>query len=225
MTPIDLSHTIEHGMITYRGLPAPLICDYLSREASRGLYAEGAEFHIGRIDMVANTGTYLDSPFHRYADGKDLSELPLTSLAGLDGVVIWSDNPSVVTEDDLIGRDLKGKAVLIQTGWDKHWRTDAYFEDHPFLTEDAALYLRQSGVKLVGIDSYNIDDTRGKTRPAHSILLGAGIPIVEHMTGLAQLPDAGFQFFAAVPPKVKAFGTFPVRAFAMVGAQLGPSEA
>jgi arylformamidase len=215
MTPIDLSHTIEHGMITYRGLPAPLICDYLSREASRGLYAEGTEFHIGRIDMVANTGTYLDSPFHRFADGKDLSELPLTSLAGLDGVVIWSDNPNVVTEDDLVGRDLNGKAVLIQTGWDKHWGTDAYFEDHPFLTEDAALYLRQSGVKLVGIDSYNIDDTRGKTRPVHTILLGAGIPIVEHMTGLAQLPDAGFQFFA-VPPKVKAFGTFPVRAFAMV---------
>jgi arylformamidase len=214
MTPIDLSHTIEHGMITYRGLPAPLICDYLSREASRNLYAEGTEFHIGRIDMVANTGTYLDSPFHRYADGKDLSELPLTSLAGLDGVVIWSDNPNFVTEDYLVGRDLNGKAVLIQTGWDKHWGTDAYFEDHPFLTEDAALFLKQSGVKLVGIDSYNIDDTRGKTRPVHSILLGAGIPIVEHMTGLAQLPDAGFQFFA-VPPKIKAFGTFPVRAFAM----------
>lgn len=214
MTPIDLSHTIEHGMITYRGLPAPLICDYLSREASRDIYAEGTEFHIGRIDMVANTGTYLDSPFHRYSDGKDLSELPLTSLAGLDGVVIWSDNPNFVTEDDLVGRDLNGKAVLIQTGWDKHWGTDAYFEDHPFLTEDAALFLKQSGVKLVGIDSYNIDDTRGKTRPVHGILLGAGIPIVEHMTGLAQLPDAGFQFFA-VPPKIKAFGTFPVRAFAM----------
>jgi len=214
MNAIDLSHTIEHGMITYRGLPAPLICDFLSREASRHLYAEGTEFHIGRIDMVANTGTHLDSPFHRYADGKDLSELPLTSLAGLDGVVIWSDNPNFVTEDDLVGRDLKGKAVLIQTGWDKHWGTDTYFEGHPFLTEDAALYLRQSGVKLVGIDSYNIDDSRGKTRPAHSILLGSEIPIVEHMTGLAQLPDDGFQFFA-VPPKVKAFGTFPVRAFAM----------
>ena len=213
MNAIDLSHTIEHGMITYRGLPAPLICDFLSREASRHLYADGAEFHIGRIDMVANTGTYLDSPFHRYADGNDLSELPLTSLAGLDGVLVRSDSMAI-TRDAFQGLDLQNKAVLVQTNWDRHWRTDAYFEGHPFLTEDAALYLRQSGVKLVGIDSYNIDDTRGKTRPAHSILLGAEIPIVEHMKGLAQLPDEGFQFFA-VPPKVKAFGTFPVRAFAI----------
>jgi kynurenine formamidase len=212
--PIDLSHTIEHGMITYRGLPAPLICDYLSRETSRQLYAEGTEFHIGRIDMVANTGTYLDSPFHRYADGKDLSELPLTSLAGLEGIVICCDTMAV-TRDAFDGLDLQNKAVLVQTNWDQHWRTDAYFEDHPFLTEEAALYLKQCGVKLVGIDSYNIDDTRGKTRPAHSILLGAEILIVEHMTGLAHLPDTGFQFFA-VPPKVKAFGTFPVRAFAMI---------
>ncbi len=214
MTLIDLSHTIEHGMITYRGLPAPLICDHLSREASRKLYAEGTEFHIGRIDMVANTGTYLDSPFHRYADGKDLSELPLSSLAGLEGVVVRSDAMAIPREA-FEGLDLQNKAVLVQTRWDRHWRTDAYFEDHPFLTEDAALFLKQSGVKLVGIDSYNIDDTRGKTRPVHSTLLGAEIPIVEHMTGLEQLPEAGFRFFA-VPPKVKAFGTFPVRAFAMV---------
>ena len=213
MNAIDLSHTIEDGMITYRGLPAPLICDFLSREASRNLYAEGTEFHIGRIDMAANTGTYLDSPFHRYADGRDLSELPLTSLAGLDGVVVRSD-AMAITIEAFEGLDLQNKAVLVQTNWDRHWRTDAYYEGHPFLTEDASLYLRRSGVKLVGIDSYNIDDTRGKTRPAHSILLGAEIPIVEHMTGLAQLPDEGFQFFA-VPPKVKAFGTFPVRAFAI----------
>jgi arylformamidase len=213
MNAIDLSHTIEDGMITYRGLPAPLICDFLSREASRNLYAEGTEFHIGRIDMAANTGTYLDSPFHRYADGRDLSELPLTSLAGLDGVVVRSD-AMAITIEAFEGLDLQNKAVLVQTNWDRHWRTDAYYEGHPFLTEDASLYLRRSGVKLVGIDSYNIDDTRGKTRPAHSILLGAEIPIVEHMTGLAKLPDEGFQFFA-VPPKVKAFGTFPVRAFAI----------
>jgi arylformamidase len=213
MTPIDLSHTIEHGMITYRGLPAPLICDYLSREASRGLYAEGTEFHIGRIDMVANTGTYLDSPFHRYADGKDLSELPLTSLAGLEGVVVRYDTMAI-TREAFEGLDLQNKAVLVKTGWDRHWRTDAYFEGNPFLTEEAALFLKQSGVKLVGIDSYNIDDTRGKARPVHSTLLGAEIPIVEHMTGLDQLPESGFRFFA-VPPKVKAFGTFPVRAFAM----------
>ena len=214
MTPIDLSHTIEHGMITYRGLSAPLICDYLSREASRDIYAEGTEFNIGRIDMVANTGTYLDSPFHRYAHGKDLSELPLTSLAGLDGVVVRSD-AMAITREAFEGIDLQNKALLVQTRWDRHWRTDAYFEGHPFLTEETALFLKQSGVKLVGIDSYNIDDTHGKTRPVHSILLGADIPIVEHLTGLSQLPDSGFQFFA-VPPKIKAFGTFPVRAFAGV---------
>jgi kynurenine formamidase len=164
--------------------------------------------------MVANTGTYLDSPFHRYADGKDLSELPLTSLAGLEGVVVRCDMQAI-TREAFDGLDLQNKAVLVQTDWDRHWRTDAYFENHPFFTEEAALYLKQCGVKLVGIDSYNIDDTRGKTRPAHSILLGAEIPIVEHMTGLAHLPDTGFQFFA-VPPKVRAFGTFPIRAFAMM---------
>ena len=215
MKHIDLSHTIEHGMITYRGLPAPLICDFLSREASRALYAPGTEFHIGRIDMVSNTGTYLDSPFHRYADGKDLSELPLSSLAGIDGVLVRCDRPSI-SREVFDGLDLRGKAVLIHTGWDRHWRTDAYFEGHPFLTEDAASYLREAGAKLVGIDSYNIDDIKDGRRPVHTILLGSEIPIVEHMTGLAQLPDEGFQFFA-VPPKVKAFGTFPVRAFAALG--------
>jgi kynurenine formamidase len=212
MSLIDLSHTIEHGMITYRGLPAPLICDYLSREASRQFYTEGTEFHIGRIDLVANTGTYLDSPFHRYADGKDLSELPLDSLAGLAGVVVRCE-AMAITREAFAGLDLRGKAVLVQTGWDRHWRTDTYFEGHPFLTEDAALHLKEAGVKLVGIDSYNIDDTRGRTRPVHSTLLGAEIPIVEHMTGLAGLPDTDFHFYA-VPPKIKGFGTFPVRAFA-----------
>src|SRR5215470_3678468 len=157
---LDLSHTIEHGMVTYKGLPAPLICDFLSREASRKVYAPGTEFHIGRIDMVANTGTYLDSPFHRYADGKDLADLPLASLAGLDGVLVRAPSgqraiPRAVFE----GLPLAGKAVLVQTGWDCHWRTDAYFEGHPFLTRDAALSLRDRGAVLVGIDSLNIDDT------------------------------------------------------------------
>ncbi|HKQ39662.1 MAG TPA: GNAT family N-acetyltransferase [Verrucomicrobiae bacterium] len=211
---IDLSHTIEHGMITYRGLPAPLICDFLSRESSRNHYAEGTEFHIGRIDMVANTGTYLDSPFHRFADGKDLSHLPLASLAGLEGVLIRSAERAI-TRRAFDGIDVGGKAVLVQTGWDKHWRTDTYFEGHPFLTEDAATYLKESGAKLVGIDSYNIDDTADGRRPVHTILLRNEIPIVEHMTGLHELPSEGFEFFA-VPPKVRAFGTFPVRAFATI---------
>ena len=213
---IDLSHTIEHGMITYRGLPAPLICDFLSREASRSHYAEGTEFHIGRIDMVANTGTYLDSPFHRFADGKDLSELPLSSLAGLEGLLISSiGNERAITRAAFDGMDVRGKAVLVHTGWDRHWRTDAYFERHPFLTEDAARYLAGSGAKLVGIDSYNIDDTADGRRPVHTLLLRNEIPIVEHMTGLHQLPADGFQFFA-IPPKVRSFGTFPVRACANV---------
>jgi kynurenine formamidase len=213
---VDLSHTIEHGMITYRGLPAPLICDYLSREQSRQHYAEGTEFHIGRIDMVANTGTYLDSPFHRFEDGKDLSQLPLASLAGLDGVVVHvTGRERPITRNAFAGLEVRNKAVLVQTGWDQHWRTDTYFEGHPFLTEDAARYLAESGTKLVGIDSYNIDDTADGRRPVHTVLLGNDVPIVEHMRGLAQLPVDGFRFFA-VPPKIRSFGTFCVRAFAIL---------
>jgi kynurenine formamidase len=213
---IDLSHTIEHGMITYKGLPAPLICDFLSREASKTHYAEGTTFHIGKIEMVANTGTYLDAPFHRYADGKDLAELPLTSLANLPGIRIQAPSGTHPISLALLeGRDLSGKAVLLNTGWSRHWRTDQYFENHPFLTRGAAEYLRNAGAALVGIDSYNIDDTADRSRPVHSLLLGSGIPIVEHLCNLDRLPESGFRFFA-VPPKVKAFGTFPVRAFAFV---------
>ena len=214
---VDVSHVVESGMITYKGLPAPLICDFLSREQSRSFYAPGTEFQIGKIEMVANTGTYLDSPFHRYADGKDLSELPLERLADLQGVVIGSDRSQgrainrAVFED----KDLRGKAVLVRTGWDAHWRTDQYFEGHPFLTRDAAEYLVEARPALVGIDSMNIDDTGDLTRPAHSLLLAAEIPIVEHLRGLSQLANADFHFFA-VPVKVKRFGTFPVRAFGLV---------
>jgi arylformamidase len=213
----DVSHVIEDGMITYRGLPAPLVCDFLSRDTSRSLYAAGTEFHIGKIEMVANTGTYLDSPFHRYGNGKDISELPLERLANLDAVTIRVDrgNGRALSPSVLAGHDLRGKAVLLQTGWDAHWRTDQYFEDHPFLTRDAAEYLRSAGATLVGIDSLNIDDTADLTRPVHSILLAAEIPIVEHLRGLDQLPDADFRFFA-VPVKVKNMGTFPVRAFGLV---------
>lgn len=213
---IDLSHTIEDGLITYKGLPAPLICDHLSREASRANYDPGTEFQIGRIEMVGNTGTYLDSPFHRYADGEDLSDIGLDRVAGLSGVVIRVEGVQAVDADRFRNLDLRGKAVLVHTGWARHWRTDAYFEDHPFLTEDAAARLAEAGAALVGIDSHNIDDTRTRSRPVHTRLLGAGIPICEHMRGLEQLPDTGFRFTAA-PPKVKAFGTFPVRAFAEIG--------
>jgi kynurenine formamidase len=203
-------------MITYKGLPAPIICDYLTREASKAHYAEGTTFHIGKIEMVANTGTYIDAPFHRYEEGKDLAELPLTSLANLPGIVFHAPANACSISRDLFARhDMKGKAVLIHTGWSKHWRTDQYFEGHPFLTRAAAEYLRDARPALVGIDSYNIDDITDGTRPAHSILLGAEIPIVEHLCNLDQMPDHGFVFYA-VPVKVKAFGTFPVRAFARI---------
>jgi kynurenine formamidase len=214
---IDLSHVIEHGLITYQGLPAPIICDFLSREQSKAHYAPGTEFQIGKIEMVANTGTYLDSPFHRYEDGKDLSELDLNSLAYLEGKVVRAKGEAQRAIDTaaLKSIDARGKAILIHTGWAAHWRTDQYFEGHPFLTKNAAQFLADEGATLVGIDSYNIDDTADLTRPAHSILLGAGIPIVEHMCNLGQLPDSAFKFFA-VPVKVKGMGTFPVRAFAIV---------
>jgi kynurenine formamidase len=214
---IDLSHTIEDGMITYKGLPAPVICDFLSREASRALYADGTEFHIGKIEMVANTGTYLDSPFHRFADGMDLSELPLRILASLDGVVIRvsQSGERAIRPEVLAGTDVAGRAVLFHTGWDRHWRTDHYFEGHPFLTGSTAEYLVEAGAALVGIDSLNIDDIADGYRPVHTALLGAGIPIVEHMTALGEIPDTGFRF-SAVPAKVRKFGTFPVRAYAEI---------
>jgi kynurenine formamidase len=197
--------------------PFPLICDYLSREASRKLYAPGTEFQIGKIEMVANTGTYLDSPFHRYADGKDLSELPLGSLANLECVVAHVDAAGSRAIDELPfdASDVRGRAVLVHTGWDRHWRTDRYFEGFPYLTGRLAEWLVAAGAKLVGIDSHNIDNTEGGERPVHSALLGNQIPIVEHMCGLAALPQSGSRFFA-VPPKVKGFGTFPVRAFVLI---------
>ncbi len=216
MRLIDVSHAVEDGMVTYRGLPAPVVCDFLSREESRKLYAPGVEFHIGKVEMVANTGTYLDAPFHRYADGADLAGLPLEGVAGLDAVVVRRGGGRAIAAADLRGLDVRGKAVLIHTGWDRHWRTDAYFDGHPYLTADAAEWLRSSGAALAGIDSLNIDDTADLARPTHSLLLRAGIPIVEHLTGLGALPDDGFRFFA-VPVKVVGMGTFPVRAFGMIG--------
>jgi arylformamidase len=214
---VDVSHAVENGMITYKGLPAPLVCDFLSREQSRSHYALGTEFHIGKIEMVANTGTYLDSPFHRYATGKDLSELPLDRLANLEGVVIRPDllKGRGISRSAFQDYDLRGKAVLVRSGWDVHWRTDQYFEGHPFLTRDAAEFLVKAGVALVGIDSFNIDDTSDQTRPVHSLLLAQEIPLVEHLRGLDHLPYHDFRFFA-VPVKVRSMGTFPVRAFGLL---------
>jgi kynurenine formamidase len=262
---IDLSHTIEDGLVTYKGLPPPVISDFLSRERSHERYAPGTEFQIGRIEMIANTGTYIDSPFHRYADGADLAALELESLSDLEGIVVRhigagegdlevaavkaravkemeayremasaADAPAAdghfnmtemiiltrgqrgITVADMANVNIRGKAVLFHTGWDLRWRTEEYANgQHPFVTEEAAEYLAVQGAALVGIDSLNIDDTATGERPAHSILLGHNIPIVEHLCGLRELPQQGFRFFA-VPPKVRGFGSFPVRAFAIV---------
>jgi arylformamidase len=217
---IDLSHTISHGMMTYKGLPGPLICDYLSREASRKNYEGGAEFQIGRIDMVANTGTYVDCPFHRYADGKDLSEVPLERFVALPAVVVRVDYRERLEVDvaDFTRVDVTGKAVLIHTGWSRHWGTPAYLENHSFVSAAGARYLREQGALLVGIDSHNIDDTRTRnSRPVHSELLQHEILIAEHLCGLELLPAASLRF-TAVPPKFRGVGTFAVRAFAEVAA-------
>lgn len=212
---IDLSHVVSHGMITYPGLPGPEIGSHLSREASRARYSPGTEFDIGRISMVGNTGTYLDTPYHRYADGWDLSDLPLAQVAGVPGIVIDGSGPAIGAQP-FTGIEARGRAVLVRTGWDQHWGTDRYGDpEHPHLTAAAVELLVSAAPAIVGIDSVNIDDTRGGERPAHTALLAAGIPIVEHLTGLDSLPDAGFDFFA-VPVKVAGMGTFPVRAFAVV---------
>jgi len=216
---IDLSHTIHDGLVTFKGLPGPVICDFLSREASRQNYTDGAEFQIGRIDMVSNTGTYIDCPFHRYADGRDLSETDIERFVDLPAVVVRVPfrERIEITPRDFIRVDVRDKAVLVHTGWSEHWSTPAYFNNHPFLSADAAVFLRNAGAMLVGIDSHNIDDTRTKNgRPVHTTLLGAEILIVEHMRGLELLPLEGF-LFSAVPPKMKGMGTFPVRAFATLG--------
>ncbi len=214
---IDLSHTIEDGLVTYKGLPAPLVCDYLSHENSKDLY-DGAEFHIGKIEMIANTGTYIDCPFHRYRDGKDISEIGLEHFANLSGIVVKAhfSNGIEVGVEYFKRVDVAGKAVLVNTNWSDHWQTDTYFSNHPYLTEEAAVYLRDNGARLVGIDSYNVDDTRTRKRPVHSVLLKEEILVVEHLCNLDKIPmDVKF-VFNAVPPKIKRMGTFPVRAYAQL---------
>ena len=211
---VELSHEIEDGMVTYPGLPAPVISDWLTRAASRARYAPGTEFHLGRIEMLANTGTYLDAPFHRFPDGADIAGYALEQVADIPGIVIRASGRAVAAAQ-FAGIDVRGQAVLVHTGWDVHWRSARYGRGNPYLTADAARHLVAAGVALVGIDSLNIDDVDDGTRPAHTTLLAAGIPIVEHPRGLAGLPEAGFRFFA-VPARVRGLGSFPVRAFAIV---------
>ncbi len=213
---VDLSHEIEDGMVTYKGLPAPVITEYMGFDASHAHYAQGTEFTIGKIQMVANTGTYLDSPYHRFRAGKDLAALPLSSLADLPGVCVdATDGMTAIDASYFSGRALAGKAVIVRTGWDEHWRTERYFSGHPHLTRGAAELLAREGAALVGIDSCNIDSSADPARPVHTVLLGAGIPIVEHLCGLDPLVGKAFHFFA-VPPRVKRMGSFPVRAFAII---------
>ena len=213
---VDVSHPIEAGMVTYEGLPAPVIGEFLSRDASRGKYAEGTTFSIGRVEMVANTGTYVDAPFHRFEKGADVAGLPLEKLADLEGLVVdVSVAGRAVGAERFDGLEVTDRAVLVRTGWSRNWRTPAYFRDHPYLTRAAAETLVRGGAALVGIDSLNIDDTRDGARPAHTLLLDAGIPIVEHLTNLDALPGSGFRFHA-VPAPFRGLGSYPVRAYAVV---------
>lgn len=214
MKLVDLSHAVEAGMVTHPGLPGPVICDFLSREASRAKYTDGTSFQIGKIELVANTGTYVDAPFHRFEDGVDLAALALDRLADLDTLVVDSAD-SVIGPEAFAKLDLEGKALLVRTGWSRHWRTQTYLGGHPHLSRAAAELLARSGVLFVGIDSLNVDDITDGLRPAHTFLLGAGIPIGEHFTNLAALPETGARLHA-VPVKVKGMGTFPVRAYALV---------
>lgn len=213
---IDLSHEVGDGVVTYPGLPAPVVCDFLSREDSRSHYSDGTTFQIARIDLVANTGTYVDSPFHRFEEGVDLADLDLAKLAHVEGIVVDARGQGRAMGPELFdGLPLAGRAVLVLTGWDRHWATPAYAEGHPYLTRAAAELLAQSHPSLVGIDSLNIDDIQDGARPVHTRLLGAGIPIVEHLCNLAELPSSDFRFHA-VPVKFRGVGTFPVRAYAVV---------
>jgi arylformamidase len=214
---VDLSHDIENGLVTYKGLPAPLICDFLSRERAQELYGPGVDFQIAKIEMVGNTGTYVDCPFHRFADGEDLAQVATRRFADLDAIVVRAETRGgrAIDVGAFEGRELRGRAVLVHTGWDAHWNTERYFEDGPYLTAGAAAYLARCGVALVGIDAMNIDCLQDLTRPVHTTLLGNGILIAEHLCNLAALPDEGFRFTAA-PPKIRGVGTFPVRAYAQL---------
>ncbi|CAM5483402.1 MULTISPECIES: cyclase family protein [Streptomyces] len=215
---VDLSHVVRQGMTTYPGLPGPVIEDHMSRVDSRDRYSPGTEFQIGRITLVANTGTYADVPFHRFEGGADLSQVPLSRFVDLEGVAVSvpAGSPSGVGPEVFDGLEVTDRAVLVHTGWDRHWATPSYGDPaHPFLTEAAVAWLVARRPALVGIDSVNIDDMADLARPAHTGLLAAGIPVVEHMTGLGQVVGQDFRFHAA-PIPVADMGTFPVRAYALV---------
>lgn len=215
---VDLSHEIVDGMTTHPGIPAPSISTFLTHEASTARYAPGTTFEIGRIDLVANTGTYIDTPAHRFPGGQDLAGLELERVVDLDGVLVDCRGATErsIGPEAFQDVDVRGKAVLVATGWDEHWGTPAYLSDNPFLTGAAAAWLVESGAALVGIDSLNIDSLTDPARPTHTAILGAGLPLVEHLTGLGAMPPTGWRFFA-VPPRIRGMATFPIRAFAILG--------
>ncbi|HYU50694.1 MAG TPA: cyclase family protein [Candidatus Limnocylindria bacterium] len=215
---VDLSHEIVDGMTTHPGIPAPSISTFLTHEASATRYAPGTTFEIGRIDLVANTGTYLDTPAHRFPGGPDLADLAMDRVVDLDGVLVDCRHAAqrAIGPEAFRGIEIRGRAVIVATGWDERWGTPAYLSDNPFLTAAAAELLVDSGAALVGIDSLNVDSLADPRRPAHTAILRAGVPLVEHLTGLGALPPAGWRFFAA-PPRIRGMATFPVRAFAIVG--------
>jgi kynurenine formamidase len=215
---VDLSHEIVDGMTTHPGIPAPTISTFLTHEASTARYAPGTTFEIGRIDLVANTGTYIDTPAHRFKGGADLADLALERVVDLEGVLVDCRGAAdrAIGAEAFDGVDVKGRAVLVATGWDEHWGTETYLSDNPFLTGAAAQRLVDEGAGLVGIDSLNVDSLTDPARPAHTAILGGGIQLVEHLTGLGALPAEGWRFYA-VPPRIRGMATFPVRAFAILG--------
>jgi kynurenine formamidase len=215
---VDLSHEIVDGMTTHPGIPPPSISTFLTHEASAARYAPGTTFEIGRIDLVANTGTYLDTPAHRFPGGPGLANLALDRVVDLDGILVdcRRADQRAIGPEAFRGIEIRGRAVIVATGWDERWGTPAYLSDNPFLTAEAAELLVDSGAALVGIDSLNVDSLADPRRPAHTAILRAGVPLVEHLTGLGALPAAGWRFFA-VPPRIRGMATFPVRAFAIVG--------
>ncbi len=215
---VDLSHEIVDGMTTHPGIPAPTISTFLTHEASTARYAPGTTFEIGRIDLVANTGTYIDTPAHRFPGGQDLADLALERIVDLEGVLVDCRGAAerAIGPEVFEGVDGRGRAVLVATGWDEHWGTPTYLSDNPFLTAAAATWLVDAGAALIGVDSLNVDSLTDPQRPAHTAILGAGIPLVEHLTGLGVLPTTDWRFLA-VPPRIRGMATFPVRAFAIVG--------
>ncbi len=215
MQLIDLSHTIFDGIKTIKNVPGPIICDFWERESTAKNYSDGSTFQMGKIEMISNTGTYMDCPFHRYADGHDLSGLPLKNCVNLPTIIVDAPYQNGIAVDVSFFKnlDVYKKAVLVRTGWSEFFNTEKYLNNHPFLTKDTALFLKENGATLVGIDSHNIDDTRGGARPVHTILLRENILIVEHLTNMAEIPKGKKIHFSAVPPKIIGMGTFPVRAY------------